>query len=772
MTHVIFETSREQDLGIKVRAQKIIRRAMDYFAMTQNREGSPLVLKVIAQLYTNPRKSVPIQEDNSINTMATDGSRIFYNSHFLIALQEEAILAACSRAFKEPRNDNKSRGLDIAVLSELETLKRHLPEGVSIRYANSFINEVIRSVEGFETVYLGGRAPILSTQDMAIKAARDSGLDPVGDIDQIRAMYAAIKNILYPKPSREKLLSPLKEEADRILQQWVSSVLIHEMLHIFQGDVGKEGTYGERLLVTRSGGNGEDYASRKLHSYVNIAADAVINDIIETEIFKFKNSPGTILPLAAVSIPGSRSRSVESIYFETVKNVCSKLHEKLGRTDPFKEPETILEAERAFRRCIAEMKEKTDGQQEQGAGKDGTSITDGSGALSAEDAAREIEEELKNRSGESGNGEGRSGEGGIGEGGSGKGGGKAGKSSSPTGGDKGGASAGSTESKLDEILDEAEGEVFKGKGKALDDHDDHERMRGRSRERGLDPKEQEEIFGRIASEAAKEILESPEGHAGMEGIGSGSALANILLRLVERYREVDCAFLREIKDVMKSVFGPTYKEDVRKFDRKVHAINPGLIPHGKSAFIPARKRGNKCGKLLVGIDVSGSMSDKDVKEAVMDTLSIMESIGKGHIIGIAQMDGGVVSYEEYEAKSQKFKRALDEWKEKGFSRHGMGGTSYMEFFSRIKEAEKSPARNKRNYRVKEDVDQIMSPDAVLVFTDEGFDAKELVPVEPEAPVYFISTGDRYMSEIPFGKGISCKDLVKSKERWADDGPSR
>lgn len=755
MTHVVFESSKEQDLGIKVRAQKIIRQAVNYFAAKQGGMDAPLVLKVIAQLYVNPRKSVPIQEDNAVQTMATDGSRIFYNAHFLITLQEQAILAACSLAFKEARGSNKSRGVAPAVLSELKGLSRVPPEGVSGSYATAFIEEIIRSVENLETLYLEGKArPILTTQDAAIKAACDSGLDPVKDIDQVRSMYAAVKDVLYPK-IKGKHPSLLRTEVDRILQLWVSSVLIHEMLHIFQGDVGKEGTHGERLLIRHSGGRRDDYASMKLHGYVNIAADAVINDIITAEIFKCENAPGTALPLGTISMPGSRSRSVESIYFEMVKDICGKLHEKLGKEDPFSQPGTIVQAEKVFRRYIGEMKERLDGQQGQqgqgGAGKGSSSP--GSGSPDADKAADEIEEELKNGQGEDKRQSGR---------GSGSG--------APSGGKSGGA--GSAGDELDKIMEEVEGEALGGKGKALDDHDDHKNMRERSREKGLDPKEQEEIFGRIASEAAKEILESQEGHAGMEGIGSGSALANILLRLVERYREVDCTFLREIKDVMKSVFGPTYKEDVRKFDRKVHAINPGLIPHGKSAFLPAKKRGNKCGKLLVGIDVSGSMSDRDVKEAVMDTLSIMDSIGKGHIIGIAQMDGGVVSYEEYEAKSQRFKRALDEWKEKGFSRHGMGGTSYMEFFSRIKEAEKSPARNKRNYRVKEDVDQIMSPDAVLVFTDEGFDAKELVPVEPEAPVYFISTRERYGSEIPFGKGISCKDLVKSKERWEDDGPSR
>lgn len=770
----------------KARGEKIIQQALKNLSyQLQNSEEGNLTLAIISELFLNPQFGMEIRERSAeVSTMATNHSSVFYSLNFFIELYDLAIKDVLSS------DDRRNEYRDYAVSRLSQTLSMSKPEAMKLidtflgklpRIPSEYRDRTLRKegrkktqkekkkdAEFAKSIFRSRIEYIQETlKELGYTKNAASGIDPVAVASEIDDAISAKFGSTYGMP-KENGKARKNQNGGPIISRvsgWVGSVLVHEILHTLQEDTTPD-PYRQRKLISMSGPRG-DAAGQRLFRYLNYATDALINDMIINEMFKSTSDINTILPFGLVYRDKARFETVEDIYFDYVKEVCREMFVELGQEDKWKEPNNIHGAEVLFRRLLREIQKKKEEEQKQ-QGKDKKKQPQGGddGRPSPDDGRPSPNGQPGGKEQGEGQEQGGQEQDEQGSGDADKRKGKGGKNGKNGDDDKGGA-GGDGES-LDDLMNRIEQEAI-GKGKPVYAVDDHQNTTDlvdkRIQESGIDPENPTEGFEPVI----RQIIDKKGGIPGLKGIGSDSILAQMLLKIAERGIDVQSQFIGEIRQELKSMLSPKFMETHLRRPPDMPALEGMLASLGRGTNKPAAKRLPNCGRILVGIDVSGSMSDNEVVEAALITLEILSKLGKGHRVGIAQMDGRVVSYEEMMVGGERFKKRVEEWRKKGFDVHGRGGTDFDDFFRKLCLAEKKKTSLRPDVRTMLPVEgskaEFLKPDFVLIFSDMGVYFNNTPIPEDKKHIVFINTtnSDKYTPP-PFGKVIACNDLLATKKK--------
>lgn len=339
-------------------------------AAARGDDSDSFTLDVVADFYLN---YVPIKAAPWCSTMGTNHKEIFYGPRFIASLYDEAICGEI--AVGDGATDGSARRRIRDVLTE--------EFGGSLDTAREFAFWKAAR-EQAEKVFVGGGG-----QGHGRRASWAAGLvaaELVKDeltADEIRKVNRIDEAFMAESAVRRSV-------QDRFVG-YVSSILLHEVLHIIRGDVVGEDKYRQEFIWQSGppeikGEKVSDPSGAELHQMLNRAQDSVINDTIENELLKSVanrrqrgNDKDRILPGWVVRRENARFTETRDIYREVVTKSCQGMWGALGKEGEFIAPEWIVDLEREFRKLFDESinaqkeieKEKRQGQQGQGQGQQG-----------------------------------------------------------------------------------------------------------------------------------------------------------------------------------------------------------------------------------------------------------------------------------------------------------------------------------------------------------------------------------------------------------------
>jgi predicted metal-dependent peptidase len=797
---------------------KIMQNARRFLVNAAKNSGQneySFTLDVVSDFYLN---YVPVIESRDCPTMATDYKKIMYGPKFIARLYDETICREIASM------GGKDAGLYPNVKNSIEKI---IAENFGVSLDNEKKKIFWENVVSSAMEVAKRESPEADLWTRRTVWAR--GLAGAGIIDNSAEPSVAVLQGI--NAVDEGFLSSegnIKSFINNNFLATVGAILLHEVMHIIRGDVA-ESDRQRQEYIWKSNPNGHgrhDEAGAELLQMLNRAMDAVINDIIENELLvhEKRNSTGyrnsiknRILPEWTITKENARQLETRAIYIEAVTQACINMREALGKKGEYKAPNGIIPLEREFRELFLECAKEQDkirqmmqqqGQNPGSGQKQQTGENNGEqGQISGDgDGGQEQEGQERGPGEKEGNGQDSSG--------SKKGKGK--KKSSGQGKEKDDEQSQGNSGKPDwsewhkknprKHVHNAIAKVFGGQeapdrsdppgeqgtgsgqeegqpgrdggsggrgngtpadwneypGKPVDNHEMIEDEVKKSEEEGKDPhKEVEDILKPVI----KRHMEKSE----TRQKGSGSAFADILIELAKDDELPPPTFKERVTRALHSIFSPLPKKTYERIPKEFYGIAPQFAQHGRGVILPFFKRPRNRGHICIGIDVSGSMGNEDVRAAVVETISLLNVIGMGHKVTIVQMDDGIVDWQEFLTGSPKLEEFRRDIEKNGFHRHGAGGTEYNELFEifsgaeirkQVEHGNKIPEKfMDRDYGVPMRVEPA---DVMLVFTDWGFSDTNLAELKKTA-LFWVGVTDRPGYAKPRqGEIIECDELAVNR----------
>lgn len=330
----------------------------------------------------------------------------------------------------------------------------------------------------------------------------------------------------------------------------------------------------------------------------------------------------------------------------------------------------------------------------------------------------------------------------------------------------------------DEIMRQVLEEILgKGAGSPIDNHDlaqeEYDKV-AESVEKQGQGKYSDEIKSRIAqqvNEFARSNGLSPDDIRNL-GIGTGHSFWGDLIGVADDFRKKKRSWDRAVRAALASCFEPNKEEgwnDYLRPHRKTGVMNR-LWGRERKIIFPTKKK--RYGRMTFAIDVSGSMSNGDVKKAVSEVLRMGHRMGEGHYITVIETDAQVCGKPQHfqigETEYRKYvKKCLGQGPVKGgVTRSGHGGTQFKDAFDYIAGVkEDNTAVSAKERQEKARINAIQS-DVVIVLTDGGiFDLDQLR--KPRGKVIWLVINDSFNineHDFPFGEVYKIKQLEPEKER--------
>jgi len=256
--------------------------------------------------------------------------------------------------------------------------------------------------------------------------------------------------------------------------------------------------------------------------------------------------------------------------------------------------------------------------------------------------------------------------------------------------------------------------------------------------------------------------------------GGGTRLAEILIDLALDEELPPPTYKEQVEAHLHGALSDDLRKTHSSMNRSVYGILPQMSQYGMSPCIANHESLRNKGSILVAVDVSGSMGNDDVRQAIKETLNLLDSLGPGHKIMLTQVDTVIADWVEFETGSPEFLAFLAEIEEKDFIRKSCGGTEYQSLFKLVKEiqagipTEYSAFCPKQfhgaDYGVPEEIDV---PDVMMIFTDWGFDPRSLDLIDEDKTALFwvgVTSRNKGMT-MEQGTIIDCEELsVQNKEQ--------
>jgi hypothetical protein len=673
---------------------------------TEEASADSLTLAVVTDIILNPRFGIEITPDHSLSAIAaTDFLGIYYNPGEMLSLFDVSVCMSLVSILSGKTPFWKKTGADmrdkVFNYSRSDEKTRCFLDSLCLGAARIAHIAAPPATEGV------GIPPEVFTKRKRIDLYRTLCEKHLGITGEEELMD-------FVMTFEETLFAGSRTEIWQRTVKWSGSILLHEVMHILNGDV-TDVEIRRRNYIASTGdvrfpeNSPERYspAVRMLGFILNIATDAVINDTIRKELLRGEDNP---LPVWAVNYADARLKDPSDLYAEALSLSCGKMA-KITKQGKYIPPETIISMEMDFIRMYDATEKKLGGmnpsankRRENGkdsVGGKGTCGRNGKKASGTQSSGNENNGENDWNTG------------------------------SPAG------------EAFEAVMDElkkmfAPGAPEENPLRTIDDHEFMEKLREqRTEELGEDP-------WKHAEGILKKIISSRTDEAELKRLaGQGSLPARIMLHLLLKDMPPPPAFSSEIKRLLRSASGVRKKPTYRKFSRDIYGILPQMSPYGKSPVIPGSMIPRNKGSLVMAIDVSGSVKDREITDAFLKALSMLRFMGPGHRVTIVQMDDGIVDWREFITGGRELHDYIREMEKDGFTRKGCGGTGYAEFFKCVRAMEKGKKIIHGNgipecfpgmdYGVP--VSGPM-PDAVIVFTDWGFNERNIDYPET-VPLYWV-----------------------------------
>lgn len=564
--------------------------------------------------------------------------------------------------------------------------------------------------------------------------------------------------------------------------------LLHEVMHVVLGHINHFGGRGYSRCVPPVYVNGKptypnDPAGRYISEFWNWAMDAIINDMLTNDRIGKR-------PEFGVYFPGARLMTSEEAFSTITLMSCERLAKILNVTtsaptiqEEQDVEERVLAAEKEYRRLFAIMQEQVREaiqnikKTPQGQGNSSPPPGGGGGNSQRQGDSQGQGDATPTSSSSEGKQAGKGESKGQDEKGEKNGSGGFGKRS----GNDNPAQPGTNISNeiIDEIMRQISEEILgAGANKQLDDHavsqNEYDKV-AESVEKQGQGKYEDEIKARIAQQvndfAKANGLSSDDIKSLGVGIGTGHSFWGDLIGVVDDLRKKRRSWDSAVRAALSSCFEPNREDgwnDYLRPHRKTGVMGQ-LSKSSRKIIYPTKKK--RYGRMTFVVDVSGSMSNEDVKNAMSEVLRMSSRMGEGHYITIIEVDAqicrpplhfqiGETDYRRYVKKSL----GQGNVKEKGITRSGYGGTVFKEAFDYINGIKEDDTPVSAKERMEKARINAIQSDVIIVLTDGGiFDLDQLK--KPRGKVLWLIINDNFHvddAKFPFGEVYQIKQLEAEK----------